>query len=82
MGRVTMLAQEENERDWGWGYFIGNQGVDWLKDRKRAEGHIWAKSYKAGMLMSQESSSEIPTKLPSCCVPVWGVSGTEKRVLV
>lgn len=77
MGRVTLLAWEENSRDWGQGHFLGNQGVGWLKVGKRAEGR------QAGMLMPQESFSEMLTKsLPTPLLPppVWEVPGTKKRV--
>lgn len=65
MGKFTLLAQEEDGRDWGLGHFTGNQVVGKLEGRKRAEGHVWAKSCKVGVLMQEESFSEVPTKSPS-----------------
>lgn len=65
MSKSTLLAQEEDERAWGLGHFTKNQVVWRLEGRKRAEGHVWAKSCKTGVLMQEESFSEVPTKSPS-----------------
>ena len=62
MGKVTLLALEENGKVWGLGRFIGNHRVGRLQGRKRAEGCIWAKSYKAGELKQGESFPEMPTQ--------------------
>lgn len=64
MGRVTLLAQEENGRDWGQGHFIGNQGVGWLKEGKRAEGHIRGQELQSRDADATGELFREPTKFP------------------
>lgn len=77
MGKVTLLALEENGNVWGLGHFVGNHGGREATGKEKGRGAHLGQELQGRGVKQEESFSEMPTQPPGLRSPE-----TEKRAQV